>query len=221
MSAVVYLSDSKLVHCEQGDGILTEATLEQSVAGIRKLFKETDARFKETDARLDQRFLETDRQFKETDAKLRRLEGLFGNQWGRLMEALVQPNVLQLFQARGHDVRRLHQRSKAQRNGKQMEIDLILEDGAEVMVVEVKTVLSAEHVSDFLDDLGRFLDFFPLYRGYRLYGAVAGLEVATDVARYATRRGLFVLRITGEGLVQIENDATFQPHDFGTPLTTP
>lgn len=200
---------------------MTEATLEQSVAEIWKLFKETDAKFKETDARLDQRFQETDRQFKETDAKLRRLEGLFGNQWGRLMEALVQPNVLQLFQARGHDVRRLHQRSKAQRNGQQMEIDLILEDGAEVIVIEVKTVLTAEHVSDFLADLGQFLDFFPLYRGYHLYGVVAGLEVSADVARYAARRGLFVLRITGEGLVQLANDAAFQPRDFAAPLATP
>jgi hypothetical protein len=201
-------------------GMMTEATLEQSVAEIWKLFKETDAKFKETDARLDQRFQETDRQFKETDAKLRRLEGLFGNQWGRLMEALVQPNVLQLFQARGYDVQRLHQRSKAQHNGKQMEIDLILEDGSEVMVGEVKTVLTAEHVSDFLEDLAQFLDFFPAYRGYRLYGVVAGLEVGADVARYAVRRGLFVLRITGEGLLQIENDAAFQPRDFGVPLPT-
>jgi hypothetical protein len=49
---------------------------------------------------------------------------------------------------------------------------------------------------------------------------VAGLEVGADVARYAVRRGLFVLRITGEGLLQIENDAAFQPRDFGVPLPT-
>jgi hypothetical protein len=101
-----------------------------------------------------------------------------------------------------------------------MEIDLILEDGSEVMVGEVKTVLTAEHVSDFLEDLAQFLDFFPAYRGYHLYGVVAGLEVGADVARYAVRRGLFVLRITGEGLLQIENDAAFQPRDFGVPLPT-
>lgn len=196
---------------------MTEQTLEQSVNEIWKLFKETDARLDQRFQETDQRFRETDRQFKETDAKLRRLEGLFGNQWGKLMEALVQPSVLSLFQARGHDVRRLHQRSKAQRNGDHMEIDLILENSVEVMVVEVKTTLTVEAVSEFLDDLHQFLDFFPLYRGYRLYGVVAGLEVSADVARYAYRRGLFVLRITGEGMVQIDNDDHFQPRDFGLP----
>lgn len=198
---------------------MTEQTTQEAVAEIWRLFKETDARFKETDARLDQRFRETDarldRRFRETDDKLRRLEGLFGTQWGRLMEALVQSNVLKLFQARGHQVHRLHQRSKAQRNGDTMEIDLILEDNSEVIVGEVKSVLKIEDVNAFLADLAEFTDFFPLYQGYQIYGAVAGLEVPADVARYAYRRGLFVLAVTGEGMVTIQNDDKFRPHDFG------
>jgi hypothetical protein len=96
-----------------------------------------------------------------------------------------------------------------------MEIDLILEDAVEVMAVEVKTTLTIEAVSDFLDDLKEFTEFFPLYKSYHVYGVVAGLDVSADVERYATRRGLFVLRVTGEGMVQIANDAQFQPRDFG------
>ena len=190
---------------------MAETTMDQAVAEIWALFKDTDAKFKDTDVK----FKETDRQIKETDAKLRRLEGLFGNQWGRLIEALVQPNVLGLFQKRGHDVRRLHQRSKAQRNGSTLEIDLILEDAVEVVAVEVKSVLTIEAVNDFLVDLGEFAEFFPTYKSYRIYGAVAGLEVAADVERYATRRGLFVLRVTGNEMVQITNSDTFQPRNFG------
>jgi hypothetical protein len=192
-----------------------EPTNQEAVAEIWKLFKETDAKFKETDARLDQRFRETDRQSKETDAKLRRLEGLFGNQWGRLVEAPVQPNVLRLFQRRGHAVHRLHQRSKAQRNGDTLEIDLILEDQTEVIVVEAKSILTVEAVSDFLTDLQSFPAFFPLYQGYQIYGAVAGLDVSSDVTRCAMRRGLFALAVTGEGVVAIQNDDHFHPHDFG------
>ena len=93
---------------------MTTSTNEAAIAEIWQLFRETDAKFEETD-----------RQINETNAQLRRLEGLFGNQWGRLIEALVQPGVLKLFQQRGHDVRRLFQRSRAQRNGESMEIDII------------------------------------------------------------------------------------------------
>lgn len=183
---------------------MAKQTTEQAVAEIWQLFRETDAKFKETAA-----------QFKETDAKLRRLEGLFGNQWGKLLEALVQPAVLKLFQARGHQVRRLHQRSKARINGKNMEIDLILEDQTEVIAIEVKSIMTVEHISDFLADLALFTEFFPLYKGYQLYGAVAGLDVSEDVERYAYRRGLFVLRVTGDDRVQITNDDRFHPRDFG------
>ncbi|MFN8495746.1 MAG: hypothetical protein U0350_49600 [Caldilineaceae bacterium] len=204
---------------------MTEQTTQEAVAEIWRLFRETDAKFKETDAKFketDAKFKETDIKFKETaaeiqatNASLRRLEGLFGSQWGRLMEALVQPGLLTLFQARGHQVRRLHQRSKAQRNGDTMEIDAILEDGAEVIVGEVKSSVGIEEVNTFLTDLAEFTSFFPLYRGYQVYGAIAGLEISVEVARYAYRKGLFVLTVGREGLVTILNDGKFHPHNFG------
>lgn len=205
---------------------MAESTTEAAIAEIWQLFKETDTKFKETDARLDQRFTETnaqlnqrfsetDRQIKETNAQLRRLEGLFGNQWGRLIEALVQPSVLKLFRNRGHDVHRLHQRSKAQRNGSSMEIDIILEDGNEVVPIEVKSTLTVEAVNEFLAELGEFIDYFPVYKSYRVYGAVAGLDVPQDVERYALRRGLFVLRVSGNEMVELVNDEKFVPRDFG------
>jgi hypothetical protein len=120
-------------------------------------------------------------------------------------------------------VHRLHQRSKAQRNGDTMEIDLILEDSTEVIVGEVKSTLGIEEVNAFLADLAEFTSFFPLYQGYQIYGAVAGLEIPAEVARYAYRRGLFVLAVTGEGFVTIQNDDKFRPRNFGaaSPTATP
>ncbi|NJN82565.1 MAG: DUF3782 domain-containing protein [Caldilineaceae bacterium] len=187
---------------------MAEQTNEQAFADIWQLFRETDAR-------LDRRFAETNAEIAKTNANLQKLEGLFGNQWGRLFEALVQPGVLNLFQKRNHDVRRLHQRSKAQVNGSTMEIDLILENGDEAIPVEVKTTLTVEVVDEFLEDLTEFTRFFPVYTDYRIYGAVAGLDVPQDVGRYAYRRGLFVLTISGNDLVQIMNNDEFQPRDFG------
>ncbi|NJN82560.1 MAG: DUF3782 domain-containing protein [Caldilineaceae bacterium] len=201
---------------------MAEQTNEEAIAEIWQLFKETDgrfketdARFKETDARLARLFAETRAEIAQTTLNLQKLEGLFGNQWGRLIEALIQPGVLKLFQTRGYDVRRLHQRSEAQVNGSTMEIDLILENGNEVIAVEVKTSMTVEAVNDFLADLAEFTRFFPTYTAYRIHGAVAGLNIHGDVARYAYRQGLFVLSITGDDMVQIENDERFRPRDFG------
>lgn len=184
---------------------------------VWKLFKETDEKFKET----DEKFKETDEKFKETDRYLRRLEGLFGIQWGKMMEALVAPNALDLFRARGIDVHYIFPRVKVQHKGDTREFDLILENDDEVVVVEVKSTLRVEDVIDFLDDLAHFFDYFPRYQGCHVYGAVAGLDIVEEADRYAYKRGLFVLAVSGEGLVSIRNDERFQPRDFGHPSTPP
>lgn len=186
----------------------TPESWQEAVAEVWQLFKETDARFKETDARLDARFSETDR-------KIRELSGLFSSQWGKLVEALVEPSVLRLFQERGIAVHYVYQRVEAQLNGRQMELDLLLENSDAIVIVEVKSVLRVADVRDFLETLADFPAFFPRYRGYRIYGGVAGLTSEENADRYAYRKGLFVLSATGDGVAQIENDPAFRPRDFG------
>ncbi len=196
-------------------------TWQEAVAEVWRLFKETDARFKETDARLDARFRETDARldarFNETDRKIRELSGLFSSQWGKLVEALVEPSTLGLFRGRGIDVQYVYRRIEAHRNGQTMELDLLLENSSEVVVVEVKSTLKVENVQNFVKKLEQFQTYFPRYTGYHVYGAVAGLRIEEEADKYAYRRGLFVLTATGDGLARILNDTSFRPRDFGKP----
>ncbi len=194
-------------------------TWREAVAEVWRLFKETDARldarFRGTDARLDARFKETDARFKETDRKIRELSGLFSSQWGKLVEALVEPSTLGLFRGRGIDVQYVYRRIEAHRNGQTMELDLLLENSSEVVAVEVKSTLKVENVQNFVKKLEQFQTYFPRYTGYHVYGAVAGLRIEEEADKYAYRRGLFVLTATGDGLARILNDTSFRPRDFG------
>ncbi len=199
-----------------------EQTWQDAVAEIWRLFRDTDRRFKDTEALLERRFLETnamfretDKKMQETDRKLRQLISEFGSQWGRLIEALVESDTLRLFQERGIEVRYIYRRTKVKLDGRTMELDLLLENDDEVVVIEAKSQLKVEDVDDFLRQMDDFLEFFPRYRGYRIYGGVAGLGVEDNVARYAYRKGLFVLTVGGEGLARILNDESFRPRDFG------
>ncbi len=202
-----------------------------AVAEVWAAFRETDRRFRETDARLDKRFAETDarldkrfaetdallsQRFAETDRQIRKLSGELGMEWGRMVEALVEPAALRLFQDRGIEVRYVFRRAKAKIDGRVMELDLLLENGDTVVVVEVKSRLKRDDVDRFLERLAKFLEFFSRYRGYRVYGGVAGLDVSADVARYAYRQGLFVINAVGDGVAQILNDEGFSPKDFGS-----
>ena len=185
---------------------------------IFRMFAETDRRFQQTDRRLDRRFQETAQSFKETNEELKRLERLFTGQWGKLIEALVAPSALRLFQERGIKVTETQRRVESVRNGSQMEVDILLVNAQEVVVTEVKTTLKVEDVRKFLEDLKRFLLFFPRYKGLKVYGGIAGIHIEEDADKFAYRQGLFVLTGSGEGMVKMLNSPDFRPKDFGDGL---
>jgi len=177
----------------------------------RLQFEETDRRFKET----DRKFQDTDRKFNRTDEKLRDLEGLFVGQWGKLMESLGKGSAVKPFREWGIDVHMISQRAASHREGRSMEINLLMANDDQVVVVEVKTTLKVEHVRELLEDLKAFTRFFKRFRGCRVYGAVAALRMEEEADKYAYRHGLFVVKAGADGLAKILNDHRFRPADFG------
>lgn len=167
----------------------------------------------ENDLRHAERVAETDRWIAETDRRLKKAEDLFTSQWGKLMESLVEGDLVPLLKERGIDVERTLQRMTGRRNGEHFEIDIVAGNGAETVVVEVKTTLRSEDVTEFLDKLSQFVDWASEYRGRPVYGAVAYLRSDSSVTKYAERQGLFVIRATGNS-ASIVNDSDFRPRVF-------
>ncbi len=181
----------------------------EEIAAIRAMQAETALQMKETDRRM----AETAQQMKETDRRLKKAEDLFTTQWGRLMESLVDGDLVPLLQARGIDVHETHRRTSGRLNGEHYEFDILAVNGEEVVVVEVKTTLRPEDVTRFLAKLGRFKEWSSSYRDHRVFGAVAFLEADSNVIRQAERRGLFVIRATGSS-ASILNPPDFKPRVF-------
>ena len=194
---------------------MSEQSTQAAIDEVWQLFKETRAQFKETDARLAEQSAKTDAQIEATNAGLNRLESLFTSQWGKMLEALVEPAALALFQARGIEIKRTYSRPKSKIDGRTMELDVVLEDETDLVLIEVKSTLKVADVQEFLADLAELPLFFPRYAGMNVYAAVAGLTIDEGADRYANRRGLFVLGVTGEGVVSIKNDFNFRPANFG------
>ncbi|MDE2972215.1 MAG: hypothetical protein OXU35_07890 [Acidobacteriota bacterium] len=163
--------------------------------------------------RVAKRQEETARQMKETDRRLRRAEDMFTSQWGRLVESLVEGDLLKLLRERGVEVEAVYSRLRLECGPNEREVDLLATNGEEAVAVEVKTTLRPPDVDRFLD----LLAHPPLLRhvgGRRLYGAVAYLQEHQGTVRYAQRKGLFVIRATGNS-ASIVNPPEFQPHNFG------
>jgi len=179
-----------------------------SLSEVEKSVKEIWEMFKETDRRLDKRFEDTDKSIKE-------LANLFTGHWGKLIESLAGSGILEQLQSRGVAVTRLFRRSVSRQDGREMELDFLLTNDSEVVLGEVKTTMKTDDVKNFVNKLGEFLYFYPHYKGFKIYGAMIGLSMEEESARYAYRNGLFVFKVGGEGMLQLLNDDKFTPKDFG------
>ncbi len=86
---------------------------------------------------------QTDIQIKEMSKSIKEAQELFTTQWGKLMETLVDGEIVKLFNENGINVVRTSTRVKRIYVGKNYEFDIIAHDGDEIIVVEVKTTLKS------------------------------------------------------------------------------
>ena len=149
-------------------------------------------------------------ELKRTVERTSRAVDSLTSRWGRFVEELVEPSVLELFQAKGIDVKEIYPRARVKRQGIAMEIDILAVDETDLVLVECKSRLSKDDVDEFLEKLSRFKEAFHHYNNYQAYGAIAGIEINEGIDRYAYRQGLFVIKPAGN-TVKIVNNDNFQP----------
>ncbi|TAN49138.1 MAG: DUF3782 domain-containing protein [Methylococcaceae bacterium] len=178
--------------------------------------KETDRKFQDTDRKFqdtDRKFQETDRKFQDTDRLLKEVGkkiGDLGNRLGDFVQEMVRPAVVRVFRERGRDVHEVHPNIYAERDDESTEIDLLVVDDQEAIAVECKSQLLIDDVDEHLQRLAKIKRLLPKYRDVRLMGAVAAMVMSNEVARYAYRKGLYVLAQSGDTIL-IRNDAKFSP----------
>jgi len=191
--------------------------------------KETDRKFQETDRIIkenaeqmketDRKFQETDRKIQENAAQLKQTERLLRQQVGDLtrrlgefVEEMVKPAAVRLFRERGIDVHRIvrHLEATDEQLKLSMEIDLFVTNQEACVLIEVKSNLSIDDVNEHLERMEKFKLLFPEYANKKTFGAVAGMVISENVAKYAYRKGFFVIGQADDS-VRILNDQKFQP----------
>ena len=178
--------------------------------------REAEQRRKEAEQRqkeAEQRRKELELQMKETDRRLKKAEGLFTTQWGKLMETLVEGDLLKLLKQKNIRVDDTTMNMKGCYKDENWEVDILASNGEEIVLVEVKTTLNLQNVKDFIDKLKKFTTWKPIYKEKKMYGAVAYLKADQGSARYAEKQGLFVIRATGSSS-SIINKKDFKPKIF-------
>ena len=159
------------------------------------LREETEKQRKEADKARQER----DKAFKELAKRMNR----FDSEWGKFVESLVSGNLVHLLRLRNIDVSQTSTSVEVTKRDKsgllwEREFDIIAANGHEVVAVEVKTTLNVKKVDHFLKTLEKFKWLLPQYKAYKIYGALAYLKSSEQAELYAQRKGLFVIRATGD-----------------------
>jgi hypothetical protein len=144
---------------------------------------------------------ETARQMQENAARLDKQLGKLGNRMGEVIEYMVAPNLRQKFRELGLNFPQANQNSDVADydNNIFLEIDVKLENGDKVMLVEVKTSLTTEDVQDHIKRLEKMRVYADLHGDKRTFlGSVAGVVVTANVKEYALGKGLYVIEPSGE-----------------------
>ncbi len=170
-----------------------------------------EARLRSED--LDRRFAEATAAIASLAAENKKVEqqiGALSGKWGRFVESLVVPACRTLFIERGIAVHEVHERVQADRGSKSMEIDVLVVNDDDAVLVEVKSTLGVDDVRSHLDHIAGFRELFPTYRHHTLYGALAGIVVPKQVARFVINQGVFLIVPSGD-TVAIANPPEFRP----------
>ncbi len=177
---------------------------------IMNLFLETRNQIKEQSAEFHKSLKESRIEF---DKKLGEITGT----WGKFVEGLVQPKIVEMFQEKGIDIRTSLQNVKGFFDKKEYyQIDLLLINSTIAVVVEVKSTLGIAEVNEHLERMEKIKKIPPDridLKGVTLIGAVAGMLIESEADKYAYRQGLYVLKQKGT-IVELVNDDKFKPKEW-------
>jgi hypothetical protein len=181
------------------------------------MFQETGRLMKEQSKETEKKIQETDRmlseKFKETDKRIKKLSELFTSQWGKLVESLVEGDLIKLLKEKGIPVEQTLQRVKGNHDGQNYEYDIIAVNGTEIVIVEVKTTLRPQDVKDFHEKLWKAKKYLSDYKNKVIFGCVAFITADGASNQMAEKQGFYVIKATG-GSASIINNKEFIPKRF-------
>lgn len=158
-------------------------------------------------------------EMKEAEAKseremqaLRTELGKLGNRLGDFVQEMVKPAAVRLFQQRGLPVHRVMSNMKYLNDDRQsiLEVDLFVINGTVGILIECKSNASIDDVNEHLERLEKFRVYFSEYHAITLHAAIAAMVMPDEVARYAYKKGMFVMVQNGDS-IDIKNDDKFMP----------
>ena len=178
---------------------------------MREQWQETDRRIAQMNEEARLRSQEVDRQIERTSKEISSL----GSRIGEIVEQMIGSDIVGQFQALGYAVTAYSRNKIFGIKGTSVsgEIDLLLEDGDVVILIEAKTTLKTADVLEHVDRLEKYRSEINKNGNVdrrQLIGAVAGAVTDANVIKFAQSHGLYVIVQSGKGVEIVAPPEGFQ-----------
>lgn len=186
---------------------------ELTYQGVLRLFAETDKKFAETNRMAKQSDMRMEKLNKELSRKIADL----GDTLGRFAEEQVRADLIDKFDKWGIPVHAItnHFIQRDANNEYAYEIDILIYNSKYVVAIEVKNTLKKDDVDEHLERMEKMQELpLPATEGKIILSAVAGMIVGDGVDKYAEKKGLFVLKPSGDSIKITNNKKTFIPKEW-------
>jgi hypothetical protein len=177
---------------------------------IDRIMERNALEMKESSERLD-------RQLKKSARQLNKQLGKLGGRYGEMVEYMVVPNLLKKFRKLGLVFNKAHQQSKIEdENNKTIaEVDITLENGDKVMLVEVKSKPTTEDITDHIKRIEKIRKYEDIKGEKRKFlGAVAGMVFNDDVKEFSMKNGLYVIVPSGKTFIITPPEGEYSPREW-------
>ncbi|MDP1614987.1 MAG: DUF3782 domain-containing protein [Methylococcales bacterium] len=189
---------------------MTDDELKQLVASLAIVQKETSEQQKAFDEErkkmareADQRKKEADQRKQELDLQLKELGkqiGGLGKKFGSFTEGLALPSMTKILREQ-FKMEVISPSVRVSKHGIDAEIDVLAYANSainEVYVVEVKSHLREEAITQLNGLMANFKTLFPEHKDKKLYGIIAAVDMSETLKQRVLAAGFYMARIQDE-----------------------
>jgi hypothetical protein len=160
---------------------------------------------------------EWQREMKKSARQLNKQLSKLGGRFGEMVEYMVVPNLFKKFRKLGLVFNTAHQQTKIEdeNNRTVAEVDITLENGDKVMLVEVKSKPTTEDITDHITRIGKIRAHADTKNDQRKFlGAIAGMVFNDNEKEFAMKNGFYVIEPSGKTFIITAPEGEYSPREW-------
>ena len=152
---------------------------------------------------------------KQDTKELKKQIGGLANKFGSFTEGLALPSMQAILQDQ-FKMEIISPSVRVRKNNQEIELDVLAYANStinEVYVVEVKSHLREEGITQLSNTIDKFRFFFPEHKDKKLFGILAAVEMSDSLKQKVLDKGFYAAKISDE-VFSLDVPVQIQPKEF-------